>query len=247
MGNGTSSSRAEVEIDDPERELSPSLYAVAKVQIPVNRIGLAKRALMEDWRDQLFLEGVACSASIGSGLSADRGLAPLLKSACQYALSGRGWVLAVPETAVLDTGEGQLIYLESSPGMFEANAVTLGPRCGDFYPLFRGPHAGQLVAATGAFLIDAETRLNPGLAASYFGATRGSGEHERLHKTQAPISEEEAIARQKKCPVSDEDLGSMGPPVRVVVDGRIVFLCCSGCKSTLESEPGKYLAKLPQP
>ena len=55
------------------------------------------------------------------------------------------------------------------------------------------------------------------------------------------------IARQKVCPVTDEPLGgAMGPPVKVTVDGRVVFLCCKACERDLRAEPKKYLAKIPK-
>lgn len=82
-----------------------------------------------------------------------------------------GEVLAVPETAVIDTGTKKVVYVERSPGMFDGVAVTLGPRCGDSYPVIRGLEIGQRIATTGSFLIDAETHLNPSVAAGYFGAT----------------------------------------------------------------------------
>jgi hypothetical protein len=36
----------------------------------------------------------------------------------------------------------------------------------------RGLEAGEKVVAAGAFLLDAETRLNPNASAAYFGATK---------------------------------------------------------------------------
>jgi Cu(I)/Ag(I) efflux system membrane fusion protein len=81
-------------------------------------------------------------------------------------------VLSVPEAAVIDTGTRQVVYVESDPGVFEAREVTLGPRTGDRYPVLDGLLPGENVAAAGAFLIDAETRLNPAAGAAYFG---GSG------------------------------------------------------------------------
>ena len=57
--------------------------------------------------------------------------------------------------------------------MFDGVEVVLGPRCGDSYPVVRGLEPGQRVAVAGAFLLDAETRLNPSLVAGYFGAGRG--------------------------------------------------------------------------
>ncbi len=53
-----------------------------------------------------------------------------------------------------------------------------------------------------------------------------------------------AALAQKVCPVSDKPLGSMGKPPKVTVEGRDVFLCCSGCEGDLKREPAKYLAKL---
>lgn len=46
------------------------------------------------------------------------------------------------------------------------------------------------------------------------------------------------------CPVSDEKLGSMGDPVDVVVDGRLVRLCCAGCKKGVEKSKAEIIAKL---
>jgi Cu(I)/Ag(I) efflux system membrane fusion protein len=58
-------------------------------------------------------------------------------------------------------------------------------------------------------------------------------------------AEDAALARaQKTCPVSDEELGSMGTPIKVEVKGRTVFLCCKGCKNKLLANPDTYLAKL---
>ena len=57
-------------------------------------------------------------------------------------------------------------------------------------------------------------------------------------------SDKELIEKQKTCPVTDQPLGSMGKPVKVVVKGRTVFLCCAGCKKKLLADPDKYLKKL---
>lgn len=84
-----------------------------------------------------------------------------------------GQVLAVPQTAVIHTGEKDLVYVEAAPGMFDGIFVELGARCGNYYPVLKGLEAGQRVAAQGAFLIDAETRLSGDAATAYFGASGG--------------------------------------------------------------------------
>ena len=57
-------------------------------------------------------------------------------------------------------------------------------------------------------------------------------------------SDKELIEKQKTCPVTDQPLGSMGKPVKVVVKKHTVFLCCAGCKKKLMANPDKYLKKL---
>ena len=80
-------------------------------------------------------------------------------------------MLAVPEQSVIDTGNQTVVYLEREPGVFEGVAVTLGPRTEGYYAVIDGVLAGDRVAAAGAFLVDAETRLNPAASATYFGAS----------------------------------------------------------------------------
>jgi hypothetical protein len=137
------------------------------------------------------------------------------------------------------------------PGVFDGVEVRLGPRCGAFYPVVEGLEAGQAVASSGAFLVDAETRLNPSLAAGYFGAQRSEvarsptpskpvpGDLAGLSPADRPL----AVA-QGTCPVTGKRLGSMGTPPKVAVKGRTVFLCCEGCEGAIEASPDKFLAKL---
>ena len=57
--------------------------------------------------------------------------------------------------------------------------------------------------------------------------------------------EDRALAeKQKFCPVSGERLGAMDKPVKVIVKGKTVFLCCAGCEDAIKKDPDKYLAKL---
>lgn len=53
-----------------------------------------------------------------------------------------------------------------------------------------------------------------------------------------------AALKQRVCPVTGKELGSMGAPPKVVVEGKDVFLCCVGCEEEVRNDPGKYLSKL---
>lgn len=45
----------------------------------------------------------------------------------------------------------------------------------------------------------------------------------------------------KTCVVSGEKLGAMGQSIDLVVQGRLVELCCKGCVKTVKADPAKYL------
>ncbi len=97
----------------------------------------------------------------------------------------QGTVLSVPESAVIDTGTQQIVYVETDAGTFEGRRVVLGPVSGGRYPILDGLSAGDRVADAGAFLIDAETRLNPAAGAAYFG---GSGSPRKEAPAAAPAA-----------------------------------------------------------
>jgi hypothetical protein len=69
-------------------------------------------------------------------------------------------VLSVPESAVIDTGNDRMVYVETAPGLYDARGVTLGARTGAYYPVLDGLVLGERIVARGAFLVDAEARLN---------------------------------------------------------------------------------------
>lgn len=59
-----------------------------------------------------------------------------------------------------------------------------------------------------------------------------------MEKTTA--ADAKAIAAQKTCAVTGEELGSMGPPLKVVRGGQSVLICCKGCVKKIQAEPDKY-------
>ena len=85
-----------------------------------------------------------------------------------------GQTLTVPETAVIDTGSRKIVYVETTAGVYEGREVKLGRLSGSAYPVLRGLKEGDRVVTSGAFLIDAETRLNPDVASTYIGGAAGA-------------------------------------------------------------------------
>jgi Cu(I)/Ag(I) efflux system membrane fusion protein len=68
-------------------------------------------------------------------------------------------LLAVPVSAVLDTGARRLVYVEEQPGRFAAREVALGPRAGVVYPVLSGLAEGERVVVHGAFLLDSQAQI----------------------------------------------------------------------------------------
>lgn len=50
---------------------------------------------------------------------------------------------------------------------------------------------------------------------------------------------------QKFCALENKSpLGSMGPPVKIELEGQTVFLCCKGCEKGAKANPDETLAKV---
>ncbi|MBI3784072.1 MAG: efflux RND transporter periplasmic adaptor subunit [Deltaproteobacteria bacterium] len=76
-----------------------------------------------------------------------------------------GEKLAVPEDAVLDTGEHQIVFVVKGQGHFEPRAVQLGREAEGYYEVLSGVEAGEEVVTSANFLIDSESRFRAALAA----------------------------------------------------------------------------------
>jgi len=74
-------------------------------------------------------------------------------------------VLAVPDSAVLDTGTRQTVLVDRGEGRFEPRAVKLGARAGGYVAVIEGLRDGEKVVTGANFLIDAESNLRAALQA----------------------------------------------------------------------------------
>jgi hypothetical protein len=245
------SGRVHLAIDDPDHELRKGTIVTARIESPIMRLPWWQRSVIEEWRNESAVELALHSLLTPTFPGTLGGVLSLMKAVQVQAQMAGGFGPAVLCSSVIDHGSLKVVFVETAPGMFDAVEVSLGPRCGDFYPVLRGVTIGQRVAATGAFLLDAEMWLNHGLAATYFGSTRGPSATTSMPAspmaTSGTLSAEDRllVAKQKICPVTGGPLDSMGGPVRVVLAGRTVFICCKGCEALLREDPAKYLSKLP--
>jgi Cu(I)/Ag(I) efflux system membrane fusion protein len=72
-------------------------------------------------------------------------------------------VLAIPESAVLDTGTRQAVFVDKGQGRFEPRDVKLGQRGDGYVEVHEGVTEGEPVVVSANFLIDAESNLKAAL------------------------------------------------------------------------------------
>jgi Cu(I)/Ag(I) efflux system membrane fusion protein len=77
-----------------------------------------------------------------------------------------GDVVQVPAEAVVQTGERNLVFVVGAGGALEPREIVLGPRAGGQFQVLSGLTGGERIVASANFLVDAESRLITGAAAS---------------------------------------------------------------------------------
>lgn len=70
-----------------------------------------------------------------------------------------GEKLAVPEEAVMDTGERKVVFVAGPEGRFIARDVVLGHKAGGYYEVLEGLSEAETVVTSGNFFIDSESKL----------------------------------------------------------------------------------------
>lgn len=88
-------------------------------------------------------------------------------------------VVAVPRSAVLDTGKEKVVYVARENGIFEKRAIEADAAGDDYYAATRGIQAGERVVTHGSFLIDSQTRLS-GTITGMFGGSKAYGTDDKV-------------------------------------------------------------------
>ena len=96
-----------------------------------------------------------------------------------------GEALAVPKSAVIDTGLRKVVFTDLGESGYEQLEVELGPEAWAevehnnhvikqrFYPVVKGVNPGDMVVTNGNFLLDSQTQLTGSAAGAYGGALSG--------------------------------------------------------------------------
>lgn len=71
--------------------------------------------------------------------------------------------VSVPRSAVLSTGERNLVFIQRKDGMLEPRNVTIGESTENRTRIISGVKVGEMVVASATFLVDAESNLGSSL------------------------------------------------------------------------------------
>lgn len=97
-------------------------------------------------------------------------------------------VVAVPQEAVLFSGERTLLFVALGGGRFAPRDITVGIQSGDhYYEIRDGLKPGETIVLSGQFLLDSESRLQEGIAKML--ANRKAGQSQEEPEPSASESE----------------------------------------------------------
>ena len=93
----------------------------------------------------------------------DLALLPDMYADVEIATGTNEDVVAVPSSAVIDSGSRQVVLLDQGDGRYEPRDVKLGRKGDGFFEVVSGIAEGDRVVVNGNFLIDAESNLQAAL------------------------------------------------------------------------------------
>jgi Cu(I)/Ag(I) efflux system membrane fusion protein len=93
--------------------------------------------------------------------------------------------LAIPDSAVIDSGTRQIVLLQRNEGRFEPRTVKLGRRVDGYYQILEGLNEGDEVVIHANFLIDAESNLKSALDGF---VNSGETQSDGANPDEAPLS-----------------------------------------------------------
>ncbi len=253
LNEQTRSVKVRVDVPNPELKLKPGMFVNATIKVP---LGIEELTYYCPMHPEVISDKPGKCEKCGG--------MPLVEKP-------QG-VLAIPRSAVLDTGLRKIVYVEKEPSIFVAREIKTGFEAEGFVQVLGGLKEGEKVASAGAFLIDAETKLGPGVAAQYYGATGGPVEEPHpphVHGAPAeklPVPEKEVkkpselekappveaaappIARiptegEATDPVCGMDL-KLPDALKLDYEGNIYYFCSQECLTHFKSNPGLFSARV---
>ena len=135
--------------------------------------------------------------------------------------------VVIPDSALIETGVRQIVFVDAGDGSFEPREVKVGVRGDGKAQILSGVKAGENVAVRANFLLDSESKLRAALTKMTGG--RRARPSSRRGREITPVSEREMNPR---------DAGSPGEPVKESFIQRVIGYCAVNRYLTLLAVTG---------
>lgn len=179
VSEDTRTIRIPVHVENKDHALKPGMFASAVIRSILAGTGpSAPTGGADQYFCTMKCEREKTYAQPGSCPVCNMKLEPVQAATAE---TGKG-LLAVPASAVLDSGTRRLVYIEKARGLFEARDVVLGPRTAGFFPVLSGLAEGERVATRGGFLIDSQFQITGHPSLFYPGGLMGDATHTNTHQ-----------------------------------------------------------------
>ncbi|MCL4472088.1 MAG: efflux RND transporter periplasmic adaptor subunit [Gammaproteobacteria bacterium] len=129
-------------------------------------------------------------------------LKPAMFAQVELPVGGKGQVLTVPDSAVIDSGTRQIVLVQAKEGRFEPREVKLGARSDSYVEVLEGVKDGEQVVVAANFLIDAESNLRAAIGG--LGGHTGHGGAAKTD-TASPAAKPAAAGHQAEGTVDGVD------------------------------------------
>ncbi len=153
VNEATRTVRVRIDLENPGERLKPGMFASARINARLGEGGArAANYLVGDFgcpmHPEVRADQPGACPICGMPLEKDVPTGPVAVP-----------LIAVPVTAILDSGLRRIVWVEEGPGRYVAREVKLGPRAGDFYPVLSGVDEGDTVVVHGNFLLDSQAQI----------------------------------------------------------------------------------------
>ena len=181
------------------------------------------------------------------------------------------WTQAQYSTSATQTGQGAPMPGMNMGGMSMSGMDMSGMNMGgmDMGGMGMRMSPGEMAMGRMAFMNVMGSRADPGVimkllrgfepsrggmgsmnSMSGMGAMSGMSMDKKdsadVAAERAKLSPEDRrlVEAQELCPITKMQLGSMGPPIKLTLNGETVFLCCKNCVAEARANPEKTLAEV---
>lgn len=130
------------------------------------QVGQRARAFSLDARSNMIQASITQVVKVGRRYRVMAAvMTPIHRQTATYMVEvavDRGLFLSVPNEAIIDDGEKQLVYVQNREGDYLRREVATGLQGERFVQILSGLNAGEQVVTMGGFFIDAEYKMKSG-------------------------------------------------------------------------------------